>query len=825
MPPGKTKVLPAAKTAKATDAASPGASSAPSAATGLVDLEKMGAFYLGQTEAGPYLYEARHLLTHGVVIGMTGSGKTGLAIALLEEAAIDGIPSLVIDPKGDLANLALAFPELRDEDFLPWVDARGGDAQTVAASESAKWRKGLRDTLQGPERIARLKAGAEVRVLTPGSRKVAPVSVLGSLDAPGANDDDDAKAERAGGIAASILGLLGVDADPVRSREYVLLTQILTARFADGRATSLAELVSLIGRPPIKRVGVLDLEQFFPEKERFQFAAALNNLLASPTFGAWLEGEPLDVGSMLYAPSGKPRVTVLSIAHLSDQERMFFVTLLLQQLLAWMRRQPGTSSLRAMFYMDEIFGYFPPVANPPSKTPLLTLLKQARAFGLGITLATQNPVDLDYKGLSNAGTWFVGRLQTDRDKQRVVEGLVGAAGGASIDTGGLERLLSALESRQFLVHNVHDKTGPHLVKTRFALSYLRGPLTTDELKRIAGPVAKPKAVTLVSATSTGKGKTLGDLLGDGSSQASSAGVDGEWLPLPALPKEIVQVYVATEDQRVTPKILGLATVQLTDTKANVDVTTQVAVLAPLGDGPIPVSWAESTPYEGDPRSLATEGSPGMTSRGLLDAATRAKSYTAWQKEFTAWILESQGVSRYRAPAVKLVSEADESEADFRARVALLDREGRDAKADKIRLKYAPKFDALRSKIEQESRALEEAKNAAFASNSAEVFQVGASMLGAIFGKGGTGAIARGVAKAAKGAGSAGKRSATAERREQAIADYQTKWRALDEAFQAEVATLAAASPDAVEIETISVRPKRTAVQVKLLALAWTPSDE
>ncbi|MCA9086899.1 MAG: ATP-binding protein, partial [Planctomycetaceae bacterium] len=209
--------------------------------------------------------------------------------------------------------------------------------------------------------------------------------------------------------------------------------------------------------PPFDRIGVIGLENFYPQADRFQLAMLLNNLLASPGFSSWMEGESLDIQKMLYSPDGKPRFTILSIAHLSEAERMFFVTIFLNEVVSWMRAQSGTSSLRAILYMDEVFGYFPPTANPPSKTPMLTLLKQARAFGLGVVLATQNPVDLDYKGLSNAGTWFIGRLQTERDKARVLDGLEGAsaAAGHAFDRRQMEVILSGLGSRVFLLNNVH----------------------------------------------------------------------------------------------------------------------------------------------------------------------------------------------------------------------------------------------------------------------------------------------------------------------------------------------------------------------------------
>jgi hypothetical protein len=388
----------------------------------VIDFEKLGAFYLGRTDDTPYLYDARHLLTHGVVIGMTGSGKTGLSIGLLEEAAIDGVPAIVIDPKGDLTNLLLTFPNLAPADFAPWV-AEGKDP----GEEAAFWKQGIEEWGQDGARIQRLKDAAAISVYTPGSTTGTPVSIVGCLELPSlaVREDDEALRERVLAVASSLLGLIGVDADPVKSREHVLLSTILTAAWKAEESLDLSTLIVRVNSPGVKQVGVLSLEAFYPEKERAQLASLFNNLLASPGFAAWLDGDPLDIDSFLRTPEGKPKISIFSIAHLGDAERMFFVTLLLHQMVAWMRTQSGTSSLRALLYMDEIFGYFPPVANPPSKTPLLTLLKQARAFGLGVLLATQNPVDLDYKGLSNTGTWFIGRLQTERDKARCKLGCAG----------------------------------------------------------------------------------------------------------------------------------------------------------------------------------------------------------------------------------------------------------------------------------------------------------------------------------------------------------------------------------------------------------------
>jgi hypothetical protein len=464
------------------------------------DFEKLGVFYLGRpydpqqkkSQDGVLLYDSKDLVTHAVCVGMTGSGKTGLCLALIEEAAIDGIPAILIDPKGDLANLLLTFPALRPEDFRPWInedDARRKNlsADDYARQQAEQWQKGLAAWGEDGARIQRLRDAADFAIYTPGSNAGIPLSILKSFAAPppAIREDEELLRERIGTTATSLLGLLGIDADPIKSREHILIATILDAAWRQGRELDLAGLIQQIQTPPVKRVGVLDLDAFFPSKDRFALAMSLNNLLAAPGFGAWMEGEPLDVDALLHTPEGKPRVAIVSIAHLSDAERMFFVSLLLNQVVGWMRTQSGTTSLRALLYMDEIFGFFPPVANPPSKTPLLTLLKQARAFGVGVVLATQNPVDLDYKGLSNTGTWLIGRLQTERDKARVLDGLEGAAGtaGQGFDRAWLERILSGLSTRVFLMNNVHEDH-PVVFESRWVMSYLRGPLTRAQIKTL-----------------------------------------------------------------------------------------------------------------------------------------------------------------------------------------------------------------------------------------------------------------------------------------------------------------------------------------------------
>src|SRR4051794_7697454 len=461
------------------------------------------------------MYDARDLTTHGVVVGMTGSGKTGLCISLLEEAAIDGIPCIIIDPKGDLTNLLLQFPELSAEDFLKWVnpdDARqkGLSLEEYARQVAERWRKGIEDSGQTVDRIARLRDSSEFRIYTPGSEAGLPLSLLQQFVAPkGATRE--ALNEKIDATTTALLGLSGISSDPVQSREHILIAQLLLQAWSAGRDLDLPQLIAQVQNPPLRKVGAFDVDTFYPEKDRLKLAVSLNNILAAPSFSTWITGEALDLSRMLYA-GDKPRQLIFYVAHLEDAQRMFFLTLLLEEVLGWTRGQPGTSSLRAILYFDEVYGYLPPYpANPPTKQPIMTLLKQARAFGVGVLLATQNPVDLDYKALSNAGTWFVGKLQTERDKARLLEGLEGVAAerGTLTDRAHLETVISALGNRVFLLHDVH-RPQPILFQTRWALSYLGGPMTRDQVEQLMRPIKAARAATPADSPAAADGNQRED---------------------------------------------------------------------------------------------------------------------------------------------------------------------------------------------------------------------------------------------------------------------------------------------------------------------------
>ncbi|MBA3604991.1 MAG: ATP-binding protein, partial [Acidimicrobiia bacterium] len=439
--------------------------------------------------------------THGVIVGMTGSGKTGLGVVLIEEVLRAGVPALVVDPKADLTNLCLSFSQLSPEEFRPWVDeaqaaAAGASVDEFAAQQASAWTEGLAGWGYGQEQITALRAAVDFTIYTPGSQSGVPINILGSLQAP-ATDDAEIIGDEILGYVSGLLGLVGIDADPLSSREHILLANLIQHAWSAGTSLDLPTLVGQVQQPPLRKLGVFELEQFFPADDRTKLAMRLNGLLASPAFAAWGAGQPLDIQSMLYAAGGSPRCAIVTTAHLSDEERQFVTSTLLSKLVTWMRRQSGTTNLRALLYMDEVAGYLPPTANPPTKQPIMTLMKQARAFGVGVVLSTQNPVDVDYKALSNAGTWMIGRLQTDRDKQRLLDGMSAAAGG--VDVGAIGDTISGLAKREFVLRRA-GKDQPEVFTTRWAMSYLRGPLTRDQIRQLmAGrdetPTTEPAAAT------------------------------------------------------------------------------------------------------------------------------------------------------------------------------------------------------------------------------------------------------------------------------------------------------------------------------------------
>ena len=800
-------------------------------------VEKLGAFYIGgryDIEKGslldePVIYDSRDLTTHGVIVGMTGSGKTGLAIDILEEAALDRIPAIIIDPKGDMTNLLLTFPELRPEDFLPWINPddaarKGLSPQDYAKKISELWRNGLAEWGQGPERIRNLKKSVDFVIYTPGSEAGIPVNVLQSLKAPELSWDTEEEIirERILGTVSAILGLLGIEADPVKNREHVLLSNIFEYYWRRGEDLDLPGLIMAVQKPPFNRLGVFDVDTFFPEKERFQLAMSMNSLLASPSFKTWLEGQPLDVGSFLYDEEGKPRHSIFYIAHLSDKERMFFVTLLLEQVISWMRTQPGTTSLRALVYMDEVFGFFPPVAEPPSKRPMLTLLKQGRAFGVGVLLATQNPVDLDYKGLTNAGTWFIGKLQTERDKERLLDGLESVAGGS---IGEIDKIISTLGSRVFLLHNVHEKGGPDVFMTRWAMSYLRGPLTRSQISELM----KEKKTELLFRGEEKAEETVEE-------ETAEKSVEGFLDTPPALPPSVDEVFLpvskdvdealSSADEEVNPDsavlvykpmIYASAIAHYYNSRAGIDEETEINLLAPFPQRGR-IDWDEATEINIPIDEMEEEPEEGALFQELPDKID-SRVIKRLEKKFRDYIYRNRPLKVYYNPVLKLYSRPGEDVRDFKIRSSEAARELRDSELDKLSKKFSKKKYALEKKIARMERELEEDKARYSALKRETYMSAGESILGFLLGR-------RSISSASKVSRKhrmASRAKAEIEEDMQIIEQLKEEMARLEEEAKKAVEEITEKWEQAVEnIEEKDIRAKKSDIDVLTVAVAWVP---
>jgi len=797
------------------------------------DFEKLGVFYLGreydldQKERSDnlLLYDSKDLVTHAVCVGMTGSGKTGLCIGLLEEAAIDNIPAIIVDPKGDLSNLLLTFPDLTPQDFLPWVnedDARkkGMSLEEFASQQASIWKKGLAEWGQDSARIQRLCQSTDFTVYTPGSNSGIPISILKSFAAPEKVilEDSDLLRERINTTATSLLNLMGIEADPLQSREHILLSSILYSVWQKGQDLDLAGLIHAIQAPPMAKIGVFDIESFFPSKDRFALAMKLNNLLAAPGFSVWLEGEPLDIDRIFFTSKGKPRMSIFSIAHLNDSERMFFVSLLLTQLLGWMRTQSGTTSLRSLFYMDEIFGYLPPVANPPAKAPLMTLLKQARAFGLGIVLATQNPVDLDYKGLSNTGTWFIGRLQTDRDKERVLDGLEGAsASGGRFNRKRMQQILAGLGKRIFLMNNVNEDE-PVIFETRWVMSYLRGPLTRNQIKQLMDP---KKAAQPISESTVVFSQV-----------ASKARKPETAKGRPALPPDIPQYFYPVRKGQPAgaslfyePMLLGVGKVYFSDKKMAINTEKPISLLTDFADHPSMINWDEAqevslseADVEKDARDEnARFGEPPRE-------AAKKQNYLDWSKDFNEWLYRNQSLELLKSPSLSTVSEPGESDRDFRIRLQMVAHEKRDELVEQLRKKYASKIASLENRIRRAEDAVAREAEQAKQQKLQTAISFGTTLLGAFMGRKAVSRSTIGRATtAARGASRAMKEAQDVKRAKESAQVLQQQLYELQEQLTNEIEQVkSSVDPMTENLESYVLRPKKIDISVSLVALTWVP---
>ncbi len=727
--------------------------------------EQLGLFYLGREigqdegkDAPLLLYPSSNLSTHALCVGMTGSGKTGLCIGLLEEAAIDGIPALIIDPKGDMTNLCLGFPAMRAEDFLPWVDEQEAKANNMTREEYAgqvadTWKKGISSWGQSGERIELLRKKSDITVYTPASNAGEPLSLMESLAAPAPEvmQDFNSLSNLVQGTAAGLLGLLGIEADPLQSKETILLTNILQQAWHRGEDVHLASLIALIQEPPFDTVGVMDLDAFYPRAERDKLAMRFNSLIASPVFARWMKGHPLDIDTLLYNADGKPKLSILSIAHLTEEERMFFVSLFLTRLLAWTRSQTGSQSLRAILYMDEIYGYFPPVKNPPSKRPLLTLLKQSRAYGLGIVLTTQNPLDLDYKGLANIGTWWIGRLQTENDRARLLDGMQDAAraSGENFSRSEMDRLIAGLNKREFLMNSVHARRLTRF-ESRFCLSYLKGPMSLEDIRQlsllglydrlpqadageeITDPIPHDRAVAEGMGTSLQTGYAL-----EAMAKPTAGGSFAEQKQvLASLPKEIPSYFLPTDGpvSYYAPLLAAFTEVYYLDKKTNESKTVRELRIVEPEDSPLPIRWDKSSVLDMKLEELEGQGREGVPLRPLSKEFSDSKNYKNWQAGLVDYLYRHGSLIRYENKTHGIRSQEGESLRDFRIRLDKETREYRDLEVEKLFEKYKRRLESQAEKVRKAKEQAEKRIDMREDAKRQTAISAGSSLLTALFGK-------------------------------------------------------------------------------------------
>jgi len=787
--------------------------------------EKLGLLYLGreldmeshEPSNVPFLYKNKNLTTHAAIIGMTGSGKTGLGIALIEEAIMDNIPSIIIDPKGDMGNLLLSFPELRSDDFSEWIDPAEAAAEGVSVPQYAEqvaqtWRRGLTSWGQTGERIGLLHEKTEMTIYTPGSTAGVPVSVLSSFRAPSEQvlSDTDTLNSLVNSTATSLLSLVDIKGDPLQSREHILLSSLFLYFWRKGIDLSLEDLIGKIVNPPFEKVGVFPLNTFYGQSQRMDLAMKFNNILASPSFSAWTQGGPLDIQRILYSESGRPRTAIFSIAHLSETERMFFVTMLLNQFTGWMRRQQGSSSLKALLYMDEIFGYFPPTANPPSKKPMMLLLKQARAFGIGVVLATQNPVDLDYKGLSNIGSWFVGRLQTRQDQDRVVEGIVGASDG-NLNARLVKTLLSDMKGRQFLLNSAHLEE-PLLFETRWVMSYLKGPISKSDIKKLMEKKKNLKDLDTPIDSSQVR-KTVSDF-------------QVETGQPPVLASGIEQLYllqnVVSEEIRLAPCLRAIASVRFFNSRRNIDIVKHISLRLYLDEKFSRADWQSA---ETDAQSLddcsrrIPENANFFPLPGIFSGLKNLKGLT---KDFSDYLYQNEQQELFRMKGTKFESIPEESMGDFKVRFSDHLREEKDKAVEKLKQKYELRQDRLEKKIRTASNRLEKEKVDVKTKTTDSIISFGVAVVGALFGR--KMLSASNIGKAATGMRSVGrvaKEKSDVRRAEEMVLELQQELDDFSAEIEEKIDELAETfTIDNYEVESFAIKPRRSDIFDVRLVLLW-----
>ena len=777
-----------------------------------IDYESLKLFYIGKQKIdgnyAPIVYQNKDLLTHAAIIGMTGSGKTGLGITLLEEAAIDNIPSIIIDPKGDMTNLLLTFPNLQASDFEPWIEEQeainsGKSVQEFAQSRATLWKNGLEADFQDVSRIEKFKNSADFTIYTPGSDAGVQVSILSSFKAPSKEvlEDNELLVSLINSTVSSILALIEEKTDS-SSKESILLSSIFLNAFKEQKDLSLEDLINLIVTPPFSKIGVFDLETFFAQADRLKLALKLNGVIANPAFSTWIEGESLDISKMLYDEKGKAKVSIFSIAHLNDSQRMFFVTILLNQMVAWMRGQEGTTSLKALLYMDEIFGYFPPSSNPPSKQPMLTLLKQARSFGIGIVLSTQNPVDIDYKGLANIGTWFIGRLQTKQDIDKVIDGLSGA--NESINKAQIASLLSNLEKRNFILNNVNED-GIKVIETRWALSYLKGPIPKDGIKRL---MSEKKSLKSIEKSLSSDSYTKIDI--------------SKSVSKPILLNNINELYSYSSQNAnyyMQPYLLCSNTIRFVNTSMNIDFEKNQKCKYYLDENMKEINFEEKEDL--DEIRLETKEKVNSNYYEIPDFIQNEKALKQVEKDFIDYLYRNSKLTLFKIDSLKLFSKQDESLENFRIRVQDRLNEKIDEQLEKLKAKYQKENDAIELKISKLYEKLDKEKREATASTTDTILNIGTSILGAFFGRGNAASGLSKVASGARGANKALKERGDVKIVENDLALLEEQRTSLQTTLENEISKIKEQNYITnFQIEEFNITPKRTDIYNIKLELLW-----
>ncbi|NPA59042.1 MAG: DUF87 domain-containing protein [Epsilonproteobacteria bacterium] len=758
--------------------------------------EKMGLFYLGKDSEDEdlTLYKSKDLTTHAMMIGMTGSGKTGLGIGLIEEASIDNIPSIIIDPKGDMGNLCLAFPNLDAEDFAPWMES-GKSAKDTADM----WKKGLKSSFQDKARVKKF-ADVEKTIYTPGSSAGVSVNILGSFDAPSKEvlEDSDTLSSLINTTVSSILALMSIDADPLSSKEHILLSNIFYYYYTRETSLSIEDLIGFIASPPFEKVGILPLKSFYPQKERMKLAMKLNGIISSISFSSWIEGEALDIQNMLYDDDGKAKIAIFSIAHLDDSQRMFFVTMLLNAYISWMRKQRGTSSLKSILYMDEVFGFFPPSKNPPSKEPMLLLLKQARAFGTGVVLSTQNPVDIDYKGLSNIGTWFIGKLQTKQDIDKVLDPL---SAKSKLSKSEISKQLTTLKGREFFLKNVHREETIKF-STRWVLSYLKGPITKDDIKTLMRD--KKQKTKEVKEVQKPKKATKNE--------------DRK----PIISQDIKEYFLNTDlnsSSPFYPYIYADVNVRFFNQRRSIDTQENITITLELYDEQTTLQWLDAVPFELDkPNATKPQNASFAT---LPKIISEAKTLKNAQKSLSNHLYCSKRLELFSVKALKIESSLGQSKRDFMVDIADKLNELKDEKLQKLQDKFEVKYNRLEDKLKRLEIKLQKEQNDVSSKTSDTIVDVGLALFGAFFGRKTSASTLRRGASAFKKSKGVLKEKDDVKNVESLIEDVQNDIEELKTKLEDEIQKIEdTLNVQNYEIKSIFIKPRRSDIIINDIALLW-----